>query len=179
MKRERIFLCLLAMLFVLSACSNSDEQPTEQVGVPSRMVAQIDVAIHPEDPDFARSYTNMEKMSPILRFLRDMDTTQKPEEEPSITDGQTYYTFTATYANGESRIYYLLSHQFMRVDEGPWCEIDNADAMDLIHYIRETPDTDETEESVESDPTETAEDTVPEESVTGETENTDETTASE
>lgn len=177
MKRKRTILCLLALLVILSACGNSNnDTPTEQTGVPSRMVEQIDVAIHPEDDDFARSYTDMEKMSPILRILRDMDTTHVPEEEPSITDGQTYYTITATYANGESRVYYLLSHKFMRIDDGTWCEIDNSDAMDLIQYIRDTPDTEEAEET---DPSETSEETLPEESTEAETENTDETTASE
>ena len=177
MKRERILICLLALLLLLSACGNSEQdQSTEQTGIPSRMVKQIDIAIHPEDTDMARSYTDMEKMSPILRILRDMDTTHEPEEEPSITDGQTYYTITAIYANGESRIYYLLSHKFLRIGDGQWCEIDNADAMELIQYIRDTPNTAEVAE--ETDAAETSEETIPEEP-TGETENTDETTASE
>lgn len=177
MKRERIMICLLALLLLLSACGNSKDEPSiGEAGVPSRMVQQIDIAIHPEDEDMARSYTDMEKMSPILRFLRDMDTTHEPEEEPTITDGQTYYTITAIYANGESRVYYLLSHKFLRIDDGEWCEIDNNDAMDLIQYIRETPDTEEAAEETET--TASSEETQPEES-SGETENTDETTASE
>lgn len=177
MKRERIMLCLLVLLVLLSACGNAQaDQPTGETGVPSRMVKQIDIAIHPEDEDLARSYTDMEKMSPILRFLRDMDTTREPEEEPSITDGQTYYTITATYANGESRVYYLLSHKYLRAEGEAWCEIDNADAMELIQYIRDTPDTDEAPEEAET--AEPSGETQPEES-SAETENTDETSASE
>ena len=178
MKRERIFLCLLAALLLLGACGNSNgEQPMEQAHVPSRMVGRIDIAIHPEDDAFARSYIDMEKMSPILRLLRDMDTNHIPTEEPSITDGQTYYTFTATYANGESRVYYLLSHKYLRVGSEAWCEIDSNDAMELIQYIRETPDT---AGEYPSEPSESSEETTPEETATEEeTQTTDETTASE
>ena len=89
MKRKRTILCLLALLVILSACGNSNnDNPTEQTGVPRRMVEQIDVAIHPEDDDFARSYTDMEKMSPILRILRDMDTTHVPRKNPASPTGR-------------------------------------------------------------------------------------------
>lgn len=177
MKRESILFFLLTLSLLLSACGSvMQEQPTEETGIPGRMVRQIDIAIYPEDEDLVRSYTNIDQMSPILRILRDMDTTQAPEEEPSITDGQTYYTITATYASGESRVYYLLSHKFLRIDDGAWCEVDNADAMELIQFIRQTPDSASPEP--ETNTTFSSEETQPEES-TGETENTDETTASE
>ena len=173
MKREKFFLCLLAMFILLTACGKSKDDPTtEQAAVPSRMVQFIEVAIHPTDEKMNRSYTDMEKMSPILRYLRDMDTNQKPAEEPDLTDGQTYYTITATYANGESRVYYLLSHQYFRIDEGAWCKIDYQDAMDLIQYIRNTPDSNEVTEVTEetqAEETESAE----------ESQETDETNASE
>lgn len=173
MKRERMFLCLLAMLLLLTACGKTqNDQPTEQAAAPSRMVKKIDVTIHPTDESLARSYTDMEKMSPILRILRDMDTDQKPDKEPNLTDGQTYYTITTTYASGETRVYYLLSHQYLRIDKGGWCEIDNNDAMDLIQYIRETPDIQTEPEPETSEPTESAE-------PVEETENTEETNASD
>jgi len=173
MKRERMFVCLMAILLLFTACGNSDDQVTEPTGIPSRMVERIDIAIYPEDEALARTYTDKDQMSPILRILRDMDTPNEPEETPSLTDGQTYYTITATYASGESRVYYLLSHKFLRIGDGSWCEIDNADAMELIQYIRGTSD-EPTEE--ESQP-EASEETAPDE--TGETENADETAASE
>ena len=170
MRRERMFLCLLALLLLLTACGKtSDDQPTEQAAVPSRMVERIDITIHPTDDKLARAYTDMEKMSPILRILRDMDTDNKPADEPNLTDGQTYYTITTTYASGETKVYFLLSHQFLRINDGGWYEVDTNDAMDLIQYIRQTPDTaDETEpESSEADETseisESAEETDPSE----------------
>lgn len=161
MKKERMLLILLTLLITLSACGNfSSDVSAESAAVPARMVSRLDVSIHPSDDSMARSYTDMEKMSPILRFLRDMDTTHKPEEEPNLTDGQTYYTITAVYANGESRIYYLLSHQYMRIDDGQWCEIDNQDAMELIQYIRNTPDT---IEETEPEASETQQEVLPQE----------------
>ena len=181
MKREKMIVMLLALLLLLSACGSPDSSSTEPSAIPARMVSRLEVSIHPADDSLARNYEDMEKMTPILRFLRDMDTTQKPEEEPLLTDGQTYYTITAIYANGDSRTYYLLSHKFMRVDQGEWCEIDNLDAMELIQYIRNTPDSEEapTEESLPEETTEATQAPSEESTAAPETENTDETTASE
>lgn len=142
MKRERLWIFTLIFGVLLCGCGFLPEvQSQDSDGIPSRMVQRLDIAIHPGDEDMSRGYTDMEKMSPILRLLRDMDTTQKPDTEPSLTGGQSYYTITATYASGESRVYYLLGHQYLRVGEGDWCQISSEDAMELIQYIRDTPDT--------------------------------------
>ena len=175
MNRNRLFPVILAALLLFSGCGNRIvPTPTDQTVIPSRMVQRIEVSVHPSDADYDRCYTDMEKMSPILRILRDLDTTRKPEEQPNLTDGQTYYTITATYANDQVRVYYLLSHQYLRIDDGDWCEIDNHAALDLIQYIRQTPD-----EASAPVPDETAQESLPEEpEPSEETENTENTSAS-
>lgn len=172
MYRKIILLFLAVSLAALTGCGSILEEPAPTDDTPSRMVQRIDISLHPHDEDLERSYTDIQQMSAILKMLRDMDTDDVPEEDPDLEGGQSYYTVTATYANGESRVYYLLGHQFMRYDDEPWCKVDSGKITELIQYLRDNPidgslPTEETEES------EAAED------ATDETESTDETTASE
>lgn len=142
MKRERWIGCLLALALLLGGCGSTGKQDTPQNSqVPGRMVTDIEIAVTPSDESMVRHYTDIEKMSSILRFLRDMDTDELPEEMPRFDDGQTYYTISATYANGTSRVYCLLSHQYLRVNQEQWHQISTEDATELIQYIRATPDT--------------------------------------
>lgn len=143
MKREKLIGCLLTLALLLGGCGSFGEQDAPQTSqVPGRMVTDIEIAVTPSDESMVRHYTDIEKMSSILRFLRDMDTDELPEETPRLDDGQTYYTITATYANGTSRVYCLLSHQYLRVNQEQWHQISTEDATELIQYIRATPDTD-------------------------------------
>lgn len=184
MKKAIIAVCILMTLFSLTAC-DTPERDVVAEAIPGRMVSKIDIAIHPADESFERCYTDIEHMSPVLRMLREMDTHDVPETEPRIDDGQSYYTITATYANGSSRIYYLLGHQFLRYDDEPWCVVESEKIMALIQFIRAHPDDEAVAVSAEEATVETAADptaeSVPEES-TGETtaeESTDAATASE
>lgn len=156
MKREKLIGCLLAVALLLGGCGSPGEQDAPQTSqVPGRMVTDIEIAVTPSDETMVRHYTDIEKMSSILRFLRDMDTDELPEEMPRLDDGQTYYTITATYANGTSRVYFLLSHQYLRVNQEQWHQISTEDATELIQYIRATPDTG----TPETEPTPTQEKT--------------------
>lgn len=173
---RKIILFFLALS--LTGCGSILEETSPSAEVPGRMVQQIDISIHPHDEELERSYTDIQQMSTILKMLRDMDTNDVPEEEPDLDGGQSYYTVTATYANGESRVYYLLGHQFLCHDTKPWCQVDSGKITELIQYIRENPD----DGSAPSEGTE--ETTVPEETSaaadpTGDTAPSDETTASE
>lgn len=143
MKRKKLIGCLLTLALVLVGCGSPGEDGTAQTGqIPGRMVTSIDISVTPSDEAMVRHYTDIEKMSSVLGFLRDMDTDELPEEMPRLDDGQTYYTITATYANGTSRVYCLLSHQYLRVNQDQWHQISTEDATELIQYIRATPDTD-------------------------------------
>ena len=161
MKRERMLILLLTLLLMLTACGKTEDPAAQPGALPGRMVQKIEVAIHPEDEAYAKTYTDKDQMSPLLRVLRDMDTSKHPEEEPSLSDGQTYYTVTATYANGSSRIYYLLSHKYLRIDDGPWYIIDSNDAMELVQLIRGDEEPVSTDPSEETLPEETEEQTDP------------------
>ena len=136
MNRKRIVL-ILALLLLLSGCGR-DTPHTDGTG-PGRMVRRIEVAIHPEDPDFARTYVTQENMNELLTLLRSMENDERPETEPDIDGGQILYTATVTFANGEQSIYYLLGHTYLRLGDNPWCLIDSSLSRQFVEFIRSHP----------------------------------------
>lgn len=143
MKRKILSLvALLTALCLFSGCGVTDAlldlipDSTERQS-PSLMVQRIDVAIYPADPEFERHYETQENLNAALTLLRDLVTTDVPEEEPRLDDGQTYYTITATYSGGKQQNYYLLSYRYLKVGDDPWCEISFDSAMGFTKFLRE------------------------------------------
>ncbi len=134
MRRERIAI-LLVMLLALTACGG--KQPTPTGTGPGRMVRRIEVAIHPADTDFDRVYVTQENMNELLGLLRGMETDVYPDAEPDIDGGQSLYTATVTFANGEQSVYYLLGHTYLRLGDNPWCVIDPELSRRFSEFIRE------------------------------------------
>lgn len=166
--KRKIFIPLMLSAFLLfSGCGLVDQvlnavTPTTAPGknAPSRMVTEISVAIHPEDPQFTRHYYARELVETLLTMLRDMDTGIEPEEEPKLDDGQSYYAITLHYASGDTQDYYLLGHRYLRLGDAPWCAITPEQAETFVRFIRDYPD-DETflnppTEAPTAVPTETA-----------------------
>lgn len=178
MKRKITALLALTMaVCMLSGCgivnaavSLIAPDVTEANDLPHLMVQQIDVSLHPGDADYERHYLGQKNLTTVLQLLRAMATDEIPEEQPELSDGQTYYTVTATYASGEQQIYYLLGYSYLKVGEEPWCEIEFDRAMGFANYLKSHPSDDgswvppETTLPPEPVPTETA--TVPTETTT-------------
>ena len=153
MNRKNIALLLiLTLLLGLTACGGDDEPEITGTG-PGRMIRRIEVAIHPEDADYARTYVTQENMNQVLSMLRAMQTDSRPETEPDIDGGQTLYTVTATFANGEQSVYHLLGHTFLRLGDDDWCVIDPERSEEFVRYLLAHP-TDETAPSDPSSPSE-------------------------
>ena len=139
MNRNRITWVLI-LLLLLTGC-NSDAPHSEGTG-PGRMVRRIEVAIHPEDADFSRTYVTQENMNQLLSLLRAMQTDTAPEQAPDLDGGQSYYTATVTFANGQQSIYYLLGHTYLRLGQEDWCVIDTALSLKFSEFIRSHPSDD-------------------------------------
>ena len=135
---------LIALMLVLSVllCGCGGDTPKESSGAPGRMVQTIEVAIHPQDPEFARVYETQENMNDLLALLRSMETDDVPAEEPDIEGGQSLFTVTVTFANGQQSVYYLLGHTYLRNSDGDWCIIDNSQSMAFNQFLRERPSDD-------------------------------------
>ena len=153
MNRKNIALLLiLTLLLGLTACGGDDEPEITGTG-PGRMIRRIEIAIHPEDAAYARTYVTQENMNQVLSMLRAMQTDSRPETEPDIDGGQTLYTVTATFANGEQSVYHLLGHTFLRLGDDDWCVIDPERSEEFVRYLLANP-TDETAPSDPSSPSE-------------------------
>ena len=135
---------MIALMLVLSVllCGCGGDTPKASSGAPGRMVQSIRVAIHPDDPDFARVYETQENMNDLLALLRSMETDDVPAEEPDIEGGQSLFTVTVTFANGQQSVYYLLGHTYLRNSDGDWCIIDNSQSMAFNQFLRERPSDD-------------------------------------
>ena len=171
MKRRMLQLtALLLTILMLSGCGIGGLLPNVTKGqeLPHLMVSNIHVSMNPYDPDFERHYVTQENLTALLNLLRTMPTSDLTEEEPHLSDSQTYYTVTASYACGETRVYYLLGYRFLKVGDEPWCEIQYEDAMKFSQFIRDRYSDDG---SYTPPPTES----VPETSLTAETEPTEQT----
>lgn len=123
--------CALVNAFLAGNTPNKEGN-----GLPSLMVQRIDVSINPWNPEFERHYQTQENLNATLSMLRDMETSDLPEEEPELSDEQTYYTITATYSTGEQQTYYILDHRYLKVGDEPWCEISYEDAMNFTVFIQ-------------------------------------------
>ena len=138
--KKRISL-LLALVLLLTGCGRGTPAIESSDG-PGRMVRRIEVAIHPEDPEYARTYVTQENMNELLSILRSMVTAEEPPEEPNVNDGQNLYTATVTFANGQQSVYYLLGRTYLRMGDEDWCVVDSNLANRFIQFILEHPSDD-------------------------------------
>lgn len=132
----------LTILLLLSLCGCGNETPPHSDSAPGRMVRRIEIAIHPADPAFDRTYVTQENMNELLTLLRSMETETYPEQEPDPAGGQSLFTATVTFANGAQSIYRLLGHTYLQLGDDPWCVISTEQAMRFSSFIREHPSDD-------------------------------------
>ena len=132
----------LVMLLSILLCGCGDDTPKADSGAPGRMVRRIEVAICPENPEYERTYQTQENMNDLLALLRSMENDNIPAQEPDVENGQILYTVTATFANGEQSVYYILGHTYLRNSDGDWCIIDLEQSMAFNQFLRERPSDD-------------------------------------
>ena len=132
---------LLILSILLTGCGLDAPSIENSIG-PGRMVRRIEIAIHPEDPNYVRTYTTQENMNELLSILRSMQTDEEPQEEPDVDGGQSLYTATVTFANGLQSVYYLLGHTYLRLHDEDWCVISPEQSKNFTQFILEHPSDD-------------------------------------
>lgn len=133
---KKILAFLTTILLLLSGCSLTDSPRTTTA--PGRMVVQIDVSFTPENEEFLRVYTQQDTLDSLLVLLRNMQTGEVPDAEPSLTSGQSYYTIRLTYANGNMGEYHLMGHSWLQIG-GEWSQVDTGKAMGFVDFLKSHP----------------------------------------
>lgn len=133
---------LLAVLLLMGLCACGGDTPRKQNAAPGRMVQRIEVAIHPADPDYERTYVTQENMNALLTLLRSMATADYPETEPDPDGGQALYTATVTFSNGDQSVYRLLGHTYLQLGDNPWCIVGPERSKTFTEFIRSHPSDD-------------------------------------
>lgn len=139
---RKITAIFLSLVLLLSLCACGHREPPVSTSGPGRMVRRIEIASHPSDPDFDRTYVTQENMNALLGILRSLSTGEEPEQTPDLDGGQNYYTASVTFANGEQSVYYLLSHTCMRQAEDDWTLIDPERSEDFVRFLLDHPSDD-------------------------------------
>lgn len=140
--KKKMLAIILTLTLALGLLGCGGDGPDAHESAPGRMVRQIEVAIHPADDSFQRLYVTQENMNALLVLLRSMVTDKAPEREPDLNGGQSYYTATVTFTNGEQSVYYLLGHTYLRLGSDPWCIIDPELSLQFSDFIRNHPSDD-------------------------------------
>lgn len=154
---RKITAILMSVLLLLSLCACGREPQPSQSAAPGRMVQRIEVAIHPADPDYTRTYVTQGNMNALLALLRNMETADYPETEPDPEGGQTLYTVTVIFANGDQSVYRLLGHTYLQLGDNPWCIVGTERSMEFSKFILEHPSDDGSAPvEITAAPTETA-----------------------
>lgn len=139
---RKMIAIILCTLIVVGLWGCGEQEPPVSSSGPGRMVRRIEVAIQPHDPEYDRLYVTQENMNALLTLLRSMETDERPGEEPDVDGGQSCYSATVTFANGEQSVYYLLGHTYLRLGDADWCVIDPELSRQFVDFLQEHPSDD-------------------------------------
>ena len=139
MKTTALILCMFLLAGCLSGCGSAAREipsgnPRIQ-SVPQRLVRQIDVALHPENPEVDRVYTRQAPLNKMIRLMREIDCSTPAPHPEALDQADSYYSFTFTYSDGSQREFRLLSHQYFNNSRDGWVEIPRDQAMKLTSFI--------------------------------------------
>lgn len=115
------------VLLLLTGCCRIlwDKDPA-----PYRVVTEVHVVYENGALDARRQFFQEGSIRQILDYLRFVDPYGTPQEDPEQTEGRNYY-ITLVYSDGSTRIYQQRADRYMRIDGGPWRQIDPQKALIL------------------------------------------------
>ncbi len=133
---KRLFAVLLCFFMLpLGGCSrhSTGDSPSAL-----RVVTEIDIAYKNGPLHCRRHYHKDEKMAQILSYLRQISPYGRPQEDPELTDGS-LFQISLTYSDGSKKIYEQKADSYLRVNGGPWENIDPQKAETLSQLLGTLP----------------------------------------
>ena len=137
MRITKFIFVLLICLFLLPLGGCSRHSTGDSPGA-HRVVTEIDITFEDGPIHCRRHYHDDEKMSQILTYLRQIDPYGKPQEDPALADGS-LFQISLTYSDGSKKVYEQKADRFLRLDNGPWENIDPAKAEALGQLLGTLP----------------------------------------
>ena len=131
MKRATNLLVLLCLGLLLAGCGRKNKTAL-------RVVTQVDVACDRGYQVLRRQYTQPEKVSMVLNYLRLQKDLGPPERDPESAAGDRMQ-IDVTMSDGSHRLYYQHCGQFLSEKNQNWHEIDPKLALDFDLHLQMIP----------------------------------------
>ena len=125
---KKYFIWLLPLLLSLTGCCRIFRSPDT---VPYRVVTEVRIAYKNGTLNSQRQFFREENIRNIVAYLRYIDPYGTPKEDPEQADGR-IFDIQVIYSDGSLRRYEQRADRYMRINGGPWKEIDPQKALTLI-----------------------------------------------
>lgn len=116
MKPTKWYLAAAIVMGLLTGCSH-------RTAAPLRVVSRVDVICDRGYQILRRQYTEPEKISMVLNYLRLQKDLGKPNVDPEMILGDTMQ-IDVTMSDGTHRLYYQQAGRFLSEKKENWHEID-------------------------------------------------------
>ncbi len=131
---QKVLILVIFCLPMLAGCT-AKKQLQRPV---ARVVTQIQISGQHKDVQVQRYYASNQKIEHVLLYLRLLKPRFVSQEHASLPSDDTY-RIQIFFSDGSNRIYRQHAHRYLAVDNGPWEQIDPADAAGLYMLMRALP----------------------------------------
>ena len=128
MKRAGKWIAILLLTISLTGCGCHAEKPLVTV------VEKVEVVGNYQGETLLRTYTNSQKMTAVLNYLRWLRPQYKADCDPELIPGDEY-TITVTLSDGQQEIYRQKTNGYLRKNDGRWENIDPEKGVKLYEII--------------------------------------------
>lgn len=122
--------CICSMFFLLLFLAGCCPILREKDRAPYRIITQVLVDYKNGALQTQQQFFQEDNIRQILGYLRYIDPYGTPKEDPEQADGR-HFDITLVYSDGSQRLYQQRADRYIRIDGGPWKQIDPQKALIL------------------------------------------------